>query len=127
MNRLLTPADWIVVVTAAAMLGFIFPALWGASGAATTARIMVGDELYAEVELDHVHDLVVPGAIGDSKLMIEAGKIRFLSSPCRHKVCINRGWLDRAGAATACLPNRISVWLKGQPNPNGEDYDGLAF
>ena len=45
----------------------------------------------------------------DIVLECEDGKIRFKTSDCPDKVCINSGWLSRDMDIAVCMPNRTSV------------------
>jgi hypothetical protein len=58
--------------------------------------------------------LEIDGPLGASRIEIRNGRARFISSPCRGKVCIHSGWLEHTGELTACLPNRVSIQLLGQ-------------
>ena len=63
------------------------------------------------ISLDNVKKYDLQGAIGTSRVEVEHGKIRFVSSPCQNKLCIQHGWQHHHGSLTACLPNRISIQL----------------
>lgn len=43
---------------------------------------------------------------------IKDGKVRFKSSDCPDKVCVNTGWLSSPGQTAVCLPNKISIVIK---------------
>lgn len=53
------------------------------------------------------------GPIGVTTVLIENGTARVLSSPCRDKICINMGNLEKAGDWSACLPNRVFARIEG--------------
>lgn len=44
----------------------------------------------------------------------EKGKIRFESSDCPDKICVNSGWLTSAGDTAVCLPARVSIVVSGR-------------
>ncbi|GHV05811.1 hypothetical protein FACS1894217_03330 [Clostridia bacterium] len=44
---------------------------------------------------------------------IQNGKIAFVYSDCPDKVCIHSGFLGTPGQAAACLPNRVSIKIRG--------------
>ncbi|MDX1454342.1 MAG: NusG domain II-containing protein [Gammaproteobacteria bacterium] len=67
--------------------------------------------------------LDIEGPLGTTSIEVDGGRARIVSSPCRQKLCIKRGWLTSAGATVACLPNRVSVSLQGAD----ADIDALAF
>lgn len=47
-------------------------------------------------------------------VLVEEGKIRFLTSDCPDKICVKTGWLDAAGETAACLPGKILIKLTGK-------------
>ena len=54
---------------------------------------------------------------------IAAGKARVTDSPCRDKLCVHAGWLERPGDVAVCLPQRVIVEIRGAAR-NG--VDGVA-
>jgi hypothetical protein len=74
-------------------------------------------------------EIAIPGAMGDSTLVIEDGKVRFIDSPCENKLCVNHAPLSRNGDWNACLPNRVMVHIEGMVNSDGsaQDMDAIAF
>ncbi|WP_348675640.1 NusG domain II-containing protein [uncultured Abyssibacter sp.] len=118
-----TPADVVLIAVLALVIGGLYARFWAPTAAAPThALVKVDDAEPLRIPL-HVDDrLVVTGRLGDSELEVSRGRIRFLRSPCRHKVCIRSGWLHDAHDATACLPNRVSVSMAAS-DPR---YDGIS-
>lgn len=106
-------ADRLLVMLLFAAIGVSFAAFWTPGGPATEAEIRVGGELRDTISLSEPGTHRIEGHQGVSVLRVEAGKLRFVESPCRNRVCIHRGWLNTAGDSTACLPNRVSVSLRG--------------
>ncbi len=47
------------------------------------------------------------------EIEVKDGRVRFLSSDCPDKICVNTGWLGKAGQSAVCLPNRLSVTVSG--------------
>ena len=66
----------------------------------------------------------VSGPLVDTRLTIENGAVRVLSSPCPQKICIGMGEAHQAGDLLACVPNRIVIRVEGQAE--GESYDLLS-
>lgn len=57
--------------------------------------------------------LPVAGPLGASEIEIAPKGVRVISAPCVHKICQRRGWLRRAGDATACVPNGLVLRIAG--------------
>ena len=61
---------------------------------------------------------------GQTVVEIKDGRARFVSSPCRDKICIAAGWLEADQQWAACLPNRVFVQVRrseGEEEENGVD------
>ncbi len=103
----------MAVLLALALAFFAGNRLLASSGVAT-AEIFVDSELVRSIELrPGVRETFpVPGR-PEVVLEVEDGKIRFLSSTCRDKICVNAGFLSRPGEMAACLPNRVAVKITG--------------
>ena len=113
----MTRADRVVIVLAALLVGVAAGAYWQPRTVADRVEVQVGDGTPQVYSLDTQRHIEVHGALGTSMLEIEVGRIRFVSSPCRNKVCIHSGWLSMSGDATACLPNRVTIALLGHGAP----------
>ncbi len=75
------------------------------------------------VDLHHDQIIRVKGPLGETVFEVNAGKIRFINSPCPNKICIHSGWHDAAGDFAACLPNRVTLEIKGSTS----SYDSLSY
>ena len=53
------------------------------------------------------------GPVGKTVIKVEEGKVRIISSDCPEKTCMH-SYIDRAPSALICLPNHISVTIKGE-------------
>lgn len=63
----------------------------------------------------------VKGRSGESVIEVEGGKARMLFSACRDKICMGMGWVDRAGQAVVCLPNRVVIRITGSARGSNVD------
>ncbi len=119
----MTRADWLLIVVVAACLPLLYARFWLPAGPASWLELQAGDAPAQVITLSPDRQLDITGPLGDSRIEISGGKARFLSSPCRSKVCIHTGWLEHTGEVAACLPNRISIQLLGR-HPR---YDAMNF
>lgn len=51
---------------------------------------------------------------GENTVEIDGVRVRMLESDCRDQVCVETGWLTRAGQSAVCVPNRVVVRLTGR-------------
>lgn len=118
----MTKADQVLLVLLCSLIGLLFQRFWMAPSPASEVVV-------TSVSGSVMHDIsqsdrfTVSGPQGESTLEIADGAVRFLSSPCRHQVCVRSGWHRRSGAVAACVPNRISILLRG----GDSDLDGLSY
>jgi len=119
-----TRGDLLAIVGSAALVGVLFARYWQAPVNATQFEIRVGGETLGRYALVSDREIRVDGRAGPSILKVENGRVRFVSSPCRNKVCVHGGWLSHTGDAAACLPNRVSISLSGNA---GEGLDAVSF
>lgn len=111
-------ADVGIVLTVAALAGLLWLfSLWGAPATAAVVTTPAGERT---ISLSQNGDTVLTGRDGHTvTLRVENGKIRFLESDCPDRVCVNSGWLSRAGQTAACLPAGITVRVTGDAGVDG--------
>jgi hypothetical protein len=109
----MTRSDTFAIIFAIILLSLLYYQLWQPHTGATYAEIIDSHQHATVTSLDEAGQLSIPGELGDSVLKVKDGKIRFVKSPCRGKVCIHRGWLQYSGEVMACLPNKVIVKLAG--------------
>ena len=114
--------DWLVLAAGLLLTGLLFATLWHPERAAKL-RIRSGDTVFATLSLDQQRTLHVHGPLGESVIVIDHGKVRFASSPCRNQYCVHQGWLQRSGQVAVCLPNQVSLELLG----GEKGYDSLNY
>ena len=114
--------DYFVMIAGAILVAFLFAKLWSFEPAAKL-RIRQGDQIIGTYSLNQTRELNIHGPLGESKIMIQSGKVRFISSPCHNQYCVHQGWLKRAGQAAICIPNQVSLELLGAK----KTYDSLNY
>lgn len=111
MNR----ADRILFTAIITIVLGLYIKLWqpGASSP-SHAEIWVGNDKRPKIVSLYQHQqLELNGSIGPSKVQVQNNAIRFRQSPCRQQVCVHKGWLRMPGDVSACLPNAISIRVRG--------------
>ena len=103
--------DWIVLAALLALAGGLL--LLRVTGGGTEIYIN-GEPAIASVTVNEV------------AIEIDGTRARVTSSPCRDKLCVHAGWLDKPGELAICLPQRVIVELRG--GGTGErKADGIAY
>lgn len=88
-----------------------------------TAVITADGETVTEIELtDSTKEEI---KINDTIIKIDGKSVSFAESNCPDKTCIRTGKLDSAGDSSACVPNRVSVYIKGEKTQG--DIDIMAY
>ena len=123
VSKMLTPADWIVLLLVIALLPGLYIRNWGDQGPATAVRISASGQPDITLPLTSERRISVHGPLGNSIIEIHDGRVRFVSSPCRGKQCVHSGWLSHSGEVAACLPNGIMVSVIGR----NRRFDSINF
>lgn len=110
MKKMVKPAD-LILSAALIMLSF---SLWiffpRPSSGPAQAKIRVGGELYAALDLTKEERLEIIGPGGYKNVIeVKDGAVYFAESDCPDHLCIKFGKLQKAGGFAACVPNRVSV------------------
>lgn len=117
---MLRTADWVVVIGACALVGALAVLTWRPAGPAQWLEVH-GPGGMQRVALEQDTTITVAGRIGDSAIEIADGRARFVAAPCRNRVCIATGWLERRDDFAACVPNGVSLRLA----VDGLRYDSI--
>lgn len=75
--------------------------------------------------LDAVETILVSGPLGVTEVEISGGTARITASPCANRICIIAGAIRSAGQWTACLPNRVVLFI-GEGGTE-DDVDATAW
>lgn len=88
-----------------------------------TAVITADGEAVTEIRLsDNTEEEI---KINDTVIKINGKSVFFAESNCPDKVCIRTGKLDSHGDSSACVPNKISIYIKGEKTE--DDIDIMAY
>lgn len=111
-----TLLDGLVVLAVLAAAGAILFAFRPETGNFLTARIVLDNEVVAELPLSTLTQPValdVPGAEYPITVEAEPGRVRVLHSDCPSQDCVHTGWVSRSGGQIICLPNRLVITVTG--------------
>lgn len=119
---LIRPGDIGVLLAAAGVVVWLALAAWGgAPGDAVVIR--AAGRVVDTLPLTQPHRLSVAGPLGATEIEIEPGRARVVSDPSPRQICVKQGWLERSGQAALCLPNQVSVEIRGR----APAYDTLVY
>jgi hypothetical protein len=115
--------DWFVIIASLILIYFLFQTFWQFE-AASLLKVRQGNHVVGTFDLNQDKIIHLHGAIGESIIRIQYGKVRFKQSPCNNQYCVHQGWLSHAGQVAICLPNQISLQLIGK---HQQPYDSLNY
>jgi hypothetical protein len=116
--RLLKKGDIILILCIAIIAGLVFIVNNYASaidGSDLTAEIVRDGKLIKSIDLNKVDnpEYITFDEGLEQVILVEKGRIRFLESDCRDKICVNAGWLTKAGERAVCLPAKTTITIIG--------------
>ena len=90
-----------------------------------TVVVYQSDDMIAEYRLDEDRVFHVDGVDGTLEIEISNEKVRVHSSPCRHQVCVNTGWISRSYEQIICAPNLVLLLIRSDPEE--EEIDAVTY
>ena len=114
----------VVIIVALLFVSVAFIPFMG-SQSHDTVVIYRGGDVIAEYRLDEDRVFQVDGVNGTLEIEIRNKKVRVNSSPCRHQVCVNTGWISRSYEQIICAPNLILVLIHS--NSEEEEIDAVTY
>lgn len=88
-----------------------------------TAVIRAAGQIVQTTALTHAHAIAVDGPLGTTRIEIEPGRARVAADPSPRQLCVKQGWLTQSGQAALCLPNQVSIEIRGRTAA----YDTLGY
>ncbi|MCL5059331.1 MAG: NusG domain II-containing protein [Candidatus Thermoplasmatota archaeon] len=85
--------------------------------------IRAAGRIVKTVPLTHAQTFSVDGPLGATQIAIEPGRARIVADPSPRQLCVKQGWLTQSGQAALCLPNQVSLEIRGR----GAVYDTLGY
>lgn len=120
--RLLRAGDLAVVLAGAAAVVAAALLAWR-GGPAETVVVRAGGQIVHTASLARAQTFAVVGPLGATEIEIEPGRARVAADPSPRQLCVKQGWLTVAGEAALCLPNQVSVEIRGR----AVAYDTLGY
>lgn len=105
----------IIAVVVILLLVWVFSQSGG-----STVEINVNGKLYKEVPLSENNEIVVESEFGKNTVVIKNGRVSVTDSDCPGKDC-EAGYISKASRSIVCLPNRLTVIIKGKKTNDGTD------
>ncbi len=95
---------------------------WG-GGRGDTAIIRAAGQVVETASLTRARSVSVSGPLGTTQIEIEPGRARIARDPSPRQLCVKQGWLTQSGQAALCLPNQVSLEIRGRTTA----YDTLGY
>jgi hypothetical protein len=88
-----------------------------------TAVIRAAGQVVETTALTRAQTFSVNGPLGTTQIEIEPGRARIARDPSPRQLCVKQGWLTQSGQAALCLPNQVSLEIRGR----SAAYDTLGY
>ncbi len=117
----LTIADLIILGLSFVLIIWLYSHYWGGK-TLNYAVILSSDRVAQTINLNHPQQITIQGSIGENKIEVMDGRIRFIESPCKQQYCVHAGWLTNTKSFITCLPNQVSIEL-----PHANKFDSISY
>ncbi|HMM46411.1 MAG TPA: NusG domain II-containing protein [Thiobacillaceae bacterium] len=119
---MLRAGDIGVLITGA--IAVIALTVWAWSGdRGDVAVIRAAGQIVQTAALSRPQRFTVDGPLGVTHIEIESGRARIAADPSPRQLCVKQGWLSLSGQAALCLPNQVSLEIRGR----APAYDTLGY
>jgi hypothetical protein len=109
----------IIIVCLFTALVFFLPTLFSSDDNLTAVIVADGERVKEIVLTDNTNETVeIDGVV----IKAQGRSIFFENSDCSDRICVRSGNLDAKGESAACVPNRVSVYIKGS-----DDFDIMTY
>lgn len=88
-----------------------------------TVVIRAAGRVVETLPLAHARQLAIAGPLGTTQIEIEPGRARIARDPSPRQLCVKQGWLSQSGQVALCLPNQVSLEIRG----TAPAYDTLGY
>jgi hypothetical protein len=119
---LLRAGDVGVLLAGSGLVVALSVLAWGGQRG-DTAIIRAAGQVVKTTALTHAHAFSVDGPLGTTRIEIEPGRARVAADPSPRQLCVKQGWLTQSGQAALCLPNQVSLEIRGRTAA----YDTLGY
>ena len=122
---LVKPFDFGIIapVCGIVLASFVFAYSGGGNSYTINLKSDGGDWVFPH---DAAETLSLAGPLGETIVEIRSGSARVLVSPCANQTCVAAGPVRSHGQWTACLPNRVMVYI-GRETEDKTDVDALVW
>ena len=119
---LLRAGDMGVLLAGAGLVAALTAWVWsGDRGDSVVIR--AAGQIVKNLPLTHAQTVSVDGPLGTTRIAIEPGRARVVADPSPRQLCVKQGWLTQSGQAVLCLPNQVSLEIRGR----NAAYDTLGY
>jgi hypothetical protein len=121
-SKIIKTGDWFIIILFCALIIISTKFLWNLPQG-EYLQIYKNNEILATYSLNQKVTKIINGEKGETKIIIDNGKVRFTSAPCTKKYCIHQGWINKANQIIICIPNKISISILG----GEKNYDSINY
>ena len=120
--KIIKAGDWFIIIIFCALIIISTKFLWNLPHG-EYLKIYKDNEILGTYSLNQKVTKIINGVKGETKIIIDNGKVRFASAPCTKKYCIHQGWINKANQIIICIPNKISISILGAKR----NYDSINY
>jgi len=119
---ILRAGDMGVLLVGGGLVAALTVYAWGGDRGDTVV-IRAAGQVVKTAPLTRTQSFSVDGPLGTTRIEIEPGRARVAADPSPRQLCVKQGWLTLSGQAALCLPNQVSLEIRGR----APAYDTLGY
>ncbi len=117
--------DYISIIIALSVIAAVSVKVYGGNSSARYVEIEASGKNYVYT-LDKDRTVKVEGPLGETVIEIKNSRVSVKESPCRNKLCVKAGSIEKAGQWNACMPNKVFIRITGKED-SGNEPDSLSY
>lgn len=120
-RKLFKQSDFLIIAVCLLIAGIIFLPGFFSKNKNLTAVITADNQIFKEISLSDAPEQTFE--VNHTTITVKNGEIFFSESDCKDKICVKTGILKHSGDSSACIPNNVSIYIKGK----AKDFDVITY
>jgi len=118
--------DWVVLAVFFCVSVSSFVYIYGGSGVGKRFLVTASGKKVGGFSLSKDGARVVQSRLGRFVLRVSGGSVFVESAPCKNKICMGMGAIEREGEVIVCAPGGVIIEVVGGKKRPHSELDGIT-